>query len=318
MSGIVGTTSHKGIIIMNHVVGTLIACMVLAAGCAQAVLAQDHSADEQAIRQNVARYLEAFRNRDVAALAALWAPDAIYVSSRTGDRLQGREAIQRELESVFAEDENVAIDVSVSSIRFLTHDVAVEEGVARVTRGDEPPSRTTYSAIHVKRDGQWLLDSIRETELPSPPSNFEYLESLDWMVGEWVDEDENARIETRCQWTKNKNFLTRSFTVEIEGRIELEGTQVIGWDAANGRIRSWVFDSDGGFGEGNWSQQGDRWVINGKATLPDGRTGSSVFIITKIDNDSFTWQSVSREVDGEILPNVEPVTIVRKPVEESQ
>lgn len=304
---------------MNRVVGTLIAAMLLALGGTQAVLAQDdRSADEQAIRQNVARYLEAFQKRDAAALAALWAPDAVYVSSRSGERVQGREAIQQELEGVFAEDSEVAIDVSVSSIRFLTDDVAVEEGVAHVTRQDQPVSRTTYSAIHVKRDGQWLLDSIRETELPSPPSNFEYLEALDWMVGEWVDEDDNARIETRCQWTRNKNFLTRSFTVEIEGTVELEGTQVIGWDAANGRIRSWVFDSDGGFGEGTWSQQGDRWVINGKATLPDGRTGSSVFIITKIDDNSFTWQSVSREVDGEILPNVEPVTIVRKPVDESQ
>jgi hypothetical protein len=34
--------------------------------------------------------------------------------------------------------------------------------------------------------------------------------------------------------------------------------------------------------------------------------------MTQIDNDSYTWQSVSREVDGEVLPNIEEVQIVRE------
>ena len=34
-----------------------------------------------------------------------------------------------------------------------------------------------------------------------------------------------------------------------------------------------------------------------------------------IDNDSFTWQSIHRDVDGEMLPNVDEVLIVRKPTE---
>jgi len=35
----------------------------------------------------------------------------------------------------------------------------------------------------------------------------------------------------------------------------------------------------------------------------------------QIDNDSFTSQSVQRSVDGDILPNVDEVTVVRKPTE---
>jgi hypothetical protein len=31
-----------------------------------------------------------------------------------------------------------------------------------------------------------------------------------------------------------------------------------------------------------------------------------------VDNDSFTWQSVSREVDGDVLPNLDEVLVVRK------
>jgi uncharacterized protein (TIGR02246 family) len=275
-------------------------------------LAQDHADDERAIRQNIERYLEAYQRRDAQSLAEFWGPNAEYVSPTSGQRVIGRAAIQAEFEAVFAEPGDAELQVSLSSIRFLTPDVALEEGVARVTRPGEAARRASYTAVHVKRDGKWLLESVRETQLPSEPSNYEYLKALEWMIGEWVDRDGDAEITTRCQWTKNKCFLTRSFAVKIQDRIEMEGTQVVGWDAAEGRIRSLVFDTDGGFNEGTWTLKGDRWIISAKATLPDGRTGSMVNIITRIDDDSFSWQSVGREVGGELLPNIDPVVVVRK------
>ena len=36
--------------------------------------------------------------------------------------------------------------------------------------------------------------------------------------------------------------------------------QVIGWDPAAKQVRSWVFDSGGGIGEGIWTKQGDKWI----------------------------------------------------------
>jgi hypothetical protein len=47
--------------------------------------------------------------------------------------------------------------------------------------------------------------------------------------------------------------------------------------------------------------------------LPDGKRTSAVNIVTEIDNDSYTWQSINRTVDGEVLPNIDEVLIVRKP-----
>jgi hypothetical protein len=35
----------------------------------------------------------------------------------------------------------------------------------------------------------------------------------------------------------------------------------------------------------------------------------------RVDDNSFTWQSVQRAVGGDVLPDVEEVTIVRKPAE---
>jgi hypothetical protein len=91
--------------------------------------------------------------------------------------------------------------------------------------------------------------------------------------------------------------------------------QVIGWDESTKQIRSWVFDSDGGFGDGIWSRKENRWTIKSTGTLPDGGKSSAVQIMTQVDGDSFKWQSVNREVDGELLPNVDEVLIVRKPPE---
>ena len=79
-------------------------------------------------------------------------------------------------------------------------------------------------------------------------------------------EENDASIQTDCNWTKNKNFMTRSFAVVVGGDVDMSGMQIIGWDPAAKQIRSWVFDSDGGFYEGKWTRKGDRWVIQQTGT----------------------------------------------------
>ena len=91
----------------------------------------------------------------------------------------------------------------------------------------------------------------------------------------------------------------------------MAGMQIIGWDPAAKQIRSWVFDSDGGFAEGRWAKKGNRWTITTKGITPDGRKASSVNVITYVDDNRFKWQSVSRIADGELLPNIDEVVVVR-------
>jgi hypothetical protein len=194
--------------------------------------------------------------------------------------------------------------------------VAIEKGVADITYSEGEPEKFQYSAVHVKRDGQWLLDRVSEVEVPPPPpSHYEQLKELEWMVGRWIDEDETATIQTDCEWTKNKNFLTRSFAVVVGDQVGMSGMQVIGWDPAAKQIRSWVFDSDGTFGEGTWSRAEDTWTIKQVGTLPDGKKTSATNIIKRLDDDTCTWQSIDRMVDGELQPNIEEVVIVRVPSE---
>jgi uncharacterized protein (TIGR02246 family) len=270
------------------------------------------AADEGAIRKAVESYVAAFNRGDAKGLAALWAPEAVYTSPAGGEPAVGREAIEKQFAALFAEVKNAKLEAKTRDIQFVSPNVAIEHGTAKVIRPDQSPEETEYSAVYMKRDGQWLLDRIEEEETVEVQSNYERLKELEWMIGTWVDQDDVNRIETDCQWTKNRNFISRSFAISIRDKVEMSGMQIIGWDADQKRIRSWVFDSDGGFGEGVWSKKDKRWYIHNTGTMPDGRKTSSVNIITYVDKDRHTWQSVDRVVDGELLPNVDEVIVVRQ------
>lgn len=282
-----------------------------------AVAAEVSDDDVKQIEAEVAAYVEAFNAKEAADLAQHWSDSGAYVRPGDGTRLIGRQAIQKEFEATFADQPEAVLAVKVRTIRFVTSDVALEEGTAEVTRlPDTTPSRTDYTAVHVKRDGQWQVDSIRETELPTgEQADGEPLRQLAWLVGEWVDESEDASVETTVAWTKNNAFLSYSFKVSTGNVDELEGTQIVGCDPVAKTVRSWMFDSDGGFGEGVWSRDGNQWVVSFHQILADGRRASSRNVYTYVDNDKFTWASIDREVDGEPLANVEPVTLVRKSTE---
>jgi uncharacterized protein (TIGR02246 family) len=271
----------------------------------------DRAKDRAAIHAAIQSYMEAFNAGDAEAVAKLWSPHAEYIDE-SGQRIQGRDAIQAEFETAFSDGSHPRIELIDPRIRFLSSDVAMEEGHASVFRDDEPPTKTSYLAIHVRKGKVWQLDSVRETVLPSAPSHYDQLKSLEWLIGSWHDQEGSSKVDTTCEWTRNRNFITRSFKVMLQGQDELTGTQIIGWDPASETIRSWMFDSDGGFAHGVWTFTEDHWVIKAVSVLPDGRRASSINIITPVDHDSFTWESVGREVDGELLPNVDRINVVRQ------
>ena len=277
--------------------------------------ADARAADEAAIRAAGKAFMDAYQARDAKKLAALWSPEAIYTDPATGEETVGREAIQKVFEEAFADKQDVKLSIDVSSIDFVSPNVAIIRGTAHVTRPGEEPEDSEFTAVRMKRDGQWLLDRVTEIEKEkTPPSNYEHLKELEWMIGSWHDDDPRPAVEiqTDCSWTKNKNFMTRSFAVAIGNEVRKSGMQIIGWDPVAKQIHSWVFDSDGGFGDGTWTHKGSKWLIQSTATLPDGGKATSLNIVTRLNDNSFTWDSVNREIDGELQPNAEPVVVVRK------
>jgi uncharacterized protein (TIGR02246 family) len=277
--------------------------------------APSRSDDEAAIRAAGAAFIEAYNAKDAKKLAALWSPEAVYIDPLTGEQTVGRDEIEKVFADAFADKQDVKLEVEANSIDFVSPNVAIVRGMAHVIRPGEEPVDSEYTAVRVKRDGKWLLDRVSEVEKEkAPPSNYEHLKELEWMIGSWHDDDPRPAVEiqTDCAWTKNKNFITRAFAVAIGDDVRNSGMQIIGWDPVAKQIHSWVFDSDGGFGEGTWTRKGNKWFIQTSATLQDGGKATALNIMTKRDNSSFTWESVNRDIDGELQPNAEPVVVVRK------
>ncbi len=294
---------------MKYSCGILITCVAVL--CSMTAQAADLSADKATIEKAVVSYANAFNARDAKALAAHWSPDAVYVNPLTGRQVEGREAIEKEFASILDSHKDAKLAVEVESIRFISLTIAVEDGIATVVSAKGEPQKSTYTAIHVKRDGKWFLDRVTEEDAPAVNSNYDNLKNLEWLVGTWVDSDDQGTIQTECAWTKNKNFITRKFKVSVGDYVDLSGLQIIGWDASKKQIRSWVFDSDGGFAEGRWTNMKNQWYITKTGTLADGRKSSSVNVIKLVDDDQFKWQSINRTVGGKLLPNLDEVVVVR-------
>jgi uncharacterized protein (TIGR02246 family) len=273
---------------------------------------RESSPDEAAIRKADQAYVEAFNKHDAKALADAWSPEAVYLIRPTGAQVVGRAAIAEQFTALFKEQPEIKLELSVQSIQFVSPNVAVEHGSAKTLAPDSGPEETEYSAVFVRRDGQWLLDRVTDEAKKAAPSRYDQLKPLEWMIGRWVDRDDNVDIKTECEWTKNRSFITRSFTVAVQGEINMSGMQIIGWDPAAKTIRSWTFDSDGGFAEATWTGKKDRWFIQNKGVLADGRKASMVNVVKQVNQDLFTWQTVERTAGGELLPNVNEVLVVRE------
>jgi uncharacterized protein (TIGR02246 family) len=287
-----------------------VACL-LVCSVALVLLAGDSKSDEAAILAKVNSYVAAYNRGDAQAVAAHWSDTGEWVSP-SGEKFTGKEEIAGALKSLFAENKGVTIEVENPAVRIVSADVAVEEGTVVVHTPGAGPETSTYIAIHVKKNGEWKLDSVRETAIVEPPAAVEPLEALGWLVGEWVDADSEEGSAARVAWTKNKSFLNYAFQVSFPEADDLEGTQIIGWDPANETIRSWMFDSDGGFGGGTWTQKDNTWVVKFSQVLPDGREASATNVYTVVDANTFTWKSIGRKLDGEFLPNIEETIFVRK------
>ena len=297
-------------------------CLLLLAfsGGASADRPPGRAEDEKAIRSNVEAYVAAFRKKDAAAVAAFWAEDGRFISPLSGEALSGRERIQGEFAEMFSDAEAFQLEVEVTALRFLTADVAVEEGVATVISPGQPPSESSYQVIHKKQEGAWLIDSVRETLLPqvSPAEQqeaAEEMEPLAWMVGDWIDAGDGSTIYLSCRLGMGGRYLRRDFEVAIADRIEMSGVEVIGWDAAEETWRSWVFDSEGGFGSALWKKDGETFIKDLSGTTRTGQRAFATQTLTRIDKTRSQWRSDSREADGEILPNIETVTVIRQNTE---
>lgn len=285
-------------------------CFVaLFAGAAFAQTPEAVSPEKEAVLALDRAYETAFAKGDAGALAAFFSEDAEQ-TTEDGTQLRGKVEIELAIKTGLESNKGAKLEISADSVRLLAPEVAVEKGVTTFTAKDGDTTSSAYTAIYVKKDGGWKISQLTETALP-PTTPRERLAELDWLVGTWSEKDGDANITSSIEWARGGNFLSRSLKVEKTGETELEGWQIIGWDAAREEIRSWTFDSEGGVSEGRWSRGGDSWLIRESGTLPDGSRTTAEQTLSRKSGDVFTWEASNRTLDGEPQPAIDRIEINR-------
>jgi uncharacterized protein (TIGR02246 family) len=269
------------------------------------------SPDEKQIRQAVVAFVEQYNAHQADKVVALFAPDARMVF-RDGTEVNGTAEIKQSFADEFAQRPKAAISVDVDSIRFLTRDVAVEEGVTSLfPDGETLTSQGRYTVLHLKKNGRWTMQSVRVVEEESL-SAYGELQPLEWLIGEWIDEGRDELVEAKFRWDENKSYLVEEFEIVQQGRVVLKGTQRIGWDPQARQIRSWTFDDAGGFGETTWTPVGETWVCKAKGTDADGTSVSATRTLTRAAADRVIWYATDRLAGDQQMPDL-AITMVRKP-----
>lgn len=271
-------------------------------------------ADEKAVESLLAAFVKAFNAGDAEAAAATYSGSALVVDEH-GARTEGRAAIKDQYAGSFAENPGSTIAIEVEALRFLGPDTAIEVGRTTITpRGDEAPEVTRFTAVYTREGGRWLQSAVRD-EVARGLAPRDHLKALEWLVGDWVNESQDAVVTTSCKWAVGGNFLDRDFTMKTKGRPVLSGTQRIGWDPLKHQFKTWIFDSEGGHGEGFWTRDGDRWLIKVEGVNPQGQPISATNIITRMGKDRMGWMSTERTIGSAAIPEVEEFVVVRTPPE---
>lgn len=267
-------------------------------------------AEQTSMREGVDAYVKAFNAGDAKAIAASWTPNGEYVDA-DGNEYQGRDAIEKHYVQFFTDHPGTQVQVSVDQVRALGPDTVIEKGTAITTDPSGPSTaQCRYTAVLVKRGDTWLVSSVIDTQ-QQPLSNEPYFQPLSWLLGKWKAKVGDKTTLITCEWTEDRAFLRRTFSTTADGQPTSSGVQIIGWDPLLQRIVSWTFNSDGSVAQDVWTAQKGQWNIGATSLTRDGRTGSAQYVLSKINDDTFTWRSTERSLDGQMLNETAEVRVER-------
>ena len=277
--------------------------------------ADDAKAAQSAVASRVESYVEAFNRRDVPACVEHWSKSAEYIINGTAKPVVGRKAIGEALEQLLSTDEQFEFTVNHQRFRAVSDSVVTEEGVARLESETHGIEYAHYLAVHVQQDGTWYRDSIREAHIATLTASAPDSAELESLVGRWNHKSEENTLTVHSSWTHNRRFITRNFELKDKNGNKTTATEMIGWDPAAGVLRSWSFDSQGGFEQAVWNRDGDQWLIKVDAVLPDGNTATEQRILAVDSDGNLQSRIIEQQFGGRLLPGSEAITLVRKPAE---
>jgi len=279
------------------------------------VKAQEASANapvDPALAKLTTDFVDAFNQHSAAKVAEQFSEDA-QVTDNEGSLIKGRAEIEARFTALFASYPDAKIDVGVQTLRQLSADVAVEDGVTHTQMAaDQTPTQSAYSLVYLRKGDKWQIANLRDFEEKTVGTAHHHLLTLGWLVGEWVDESPDGRVETSCKWSDDGNFLLQDYVIRTKNEVTLKGTQRIGWDPVRKAFRSWAFDHSGAFTEGTWTAVQTGWMIQVEGVTPDGSRATATRMLSRVTQDSYQLETNNIAV-GNVLHPSTAVRIVRRP-----
>ncbi|MGI9472146.1 MAG: YybH family protein [Rubripirellula sp.] len=259
-------------------------------------------------------FVDAYAKGDSSGIGELFTEDAEFYDE-FGERTEGREAIVAMFQGVFDTSPDARVDeIIIERVRMITDTVAMEEGqVFTFENPGEARSQSRYVALHTRgSDNVWRINSLKDFPRQATGRQ-EQLLQLTWLIGNWVNENNDSVVHTSCEWSEDGNYLLRRFTVRTHDGREMNGVQRVGWDPALKKLRSWTFDSEGGFFNGLWTKNGEQWLLTSAGVTAGGDTVTATSVYDVIDSEMVTWQYRSLIVGGDVQGDMDPVTMVKRP-----
>jgi uncharacterized protein (TIGR02246 family) len=284
--------------------------LLFVVGAQRPVRAQEDAA-MAAVRKTAEQLVQLFNAGKAEDVAGMFLAKGELIDEE-GVVYQGPQEIKELLTAFFKQFPGAKLALDIESVR-LVGPVAIEEGTRTMTTADAVQrSHFRYIAVWAKTDKGWQLASFRDFADEPVPTAQEYLQPIAWLVGDWINEGADGKVAISYRWSDDKNFLLGEFHMTAPDGTPRKSLQRIGWDPSLGRIRSWLFDSDGGFAEGYWTVVDDGAVIKSSSVNPDGSTASATLNITTTDKDHFTIAGTDRVV-GDSLEDDFEITVTRRP-----
>ncbi len=286
-----------------------VACLLCLAVSSSIAYCQDDptTAEISAVSEKLAAAFNAGKADEVAAMFLAKGE----LIDEEGTVYQGQTEIKDLLATFFEKFPGTQMKNDVESVR-LVGPVAIEDGTRITTAKDGSTARIRYVSVFTKTEQGWRIASVRDFPDETLPTSGELLQPLEWLVGDWINEGADARVKISYRWSEDKNFILGDISVAKNDQVVMKSSQRIGWDPLLGKARSWLFDSDGGFAEGTWTQVGDTWVVRSSAVMPDGQTGSANLTIAPGENGRFVMSGTNRIV-GDSLEDDYEITVVKQP-----
>ena len=180
----------------------------------------------KAIHQRLESYVAAFNKQDAVAVAAFWSPDCVSTAENSASGSKDGEALQQHFAAFFGKGSGRdRLAGQITAIQMVRPDRGRDRGSDDAGRRRREVV-SVFAATLVKDGKEWLISNSRERDVRPPTSPHEALQELEWLIGTWQDQSEDARVVTTVRWSPNRAFLIRSFTAQFPDE-ERQGTQII-------------------------------------------------------------------------------------------